>query len=97
VTTPRPSVRDVLRPPAELMLVCLQRAGGFRGVRLASFVNDWAIEEHRLGRQIGIEEFIRSWSAGKQKTAYNRQREFRAAFPELGPDATPHDLIVWSE
>jgi hypothetical protein len=87
--------RRPLRPPNELIALCLDRAGGRRGIRLASFVNDWAIEEMHAGHEIGIEQFSRSWSEGKRITAYTRLREFRAAFPEVGPKGTPHHIIVW--
>lgn len=92
---PKPSSRAPRRPPNELVLACLERVGGMRGVRLASFVNDWAIEELAVGREITPLEFANSWSAGKRATAYVRLNEFRVAFGELGPSATPHHLITW--
>lgn len=44
------------------------------------------------GGPIGIEEFSRWWKESRM-TAYRRQEEFRAMFPELGAHATPEALM----
>jgi hypothetical protein len=75
------------------MALCFERAGGLvAGVRLASFINDWAILEKRKSREITSTEFVQSWSGGRQATAYRRLAMFREAFPEYGEKGTPHSL-----
>ncbi len=92
---PRTSISDVLIPPNALMAECIGRVGTLRGFRLASFVNDWVIEERVLGRPVGIEEFAeRARSDRSRRTAHRRLVEFRQVFPEFGAKGTPHDLLA---
>jgi hypothetical protein len=84
-------------PPIELLNVCVVRRGVWRGALLADFVHSWAIAECEAGHKVGIEEYGRSWASVSRRTAYRRLSEFRATFPELGPDAVPGDMIVWRE
>jgi hypothetical protein len=67
-----------------------------RGVRLIYFVNEWISAEREAGgRELGVEEFARDYSRMPVRTVYRRLAQFRAAFPEVGPDGTPHHLIEW--
>ncbi len=66
-----------------------------RALRLASFVNDWLIEERAVGHALYFEEFARrARSTGSRRTAHRRLIEFRAAFPEFGAKGTPHDVLA---
>jgi hypothetical protein len=91
--------RRPAKPPVALLVLCFERTpNAFAGLRMASFINDWAIEERAQGREISVEDFAKTWSAGRRATAYTRLREFREAFPTLGPKGTPHQLgVEWPE
>ena len=72
-----------------LIGACIARAGWRKGPRLAQFIGEWALAEHAEGKQLGPEDFVAWWREGSRMTAYRRLGEFRQAFPELGPEATP--------
>lgn len=82
-------------PPAidklQLLGVCMA-FGRARGFQLYTFTEEWAVMVEAHGESIGIEDFAR-WSRLSRATAYRRLAHFRAAFPMLGPDATPEALM----
>lgn len=75
----------------QLLAVCLAFGRG-HGWQLYGFVEDWAIVLRSTGHSVGIEEFVRC-SGYERRKAYRRLAHYRAAFPMLGPDATPEALM----
>ncbi len=83
------------RPSDALMRLVFDRVGmGLRAWQMVTFVHEWAMCEAELGEPPGIERFG-AWSPGSTRNAYRHLAQFREAFKELGPSATPSDLIVW--
>ena len=78
------------RPPAALMVECIDRLDGLEGFRLATFVWAWVLME-RLDGEISIEDFA-AGSIMSRATCYRRLATFREAFPEYGAKGTPRDL-----
>lgn len=80
------------RPPRTLLELCVARAGLIKGAKLAEFIASWAIATGGLGHEPGVREFAEWWRLRSPRTAFNRLRDFRAAFPEYdtpGPLAAP--------
>jgi hypothetical protein len=76
----------------QLAALCAARAGLRRGGRLTEFIAEWELCVRAHGRAVNAEEYA-AWSWHSRATAYNRLREFRAAFPQLGPQGIPSDLM----
>jgi hypothetical protein len=81
------------RSRAGLYLLCIQRAGLRPGVRLIEFIEDWQSCVRQAGEPIGIERYTRLTRKYSHRTCYSRLLDFRAAFPELGPQAVPEALM----
>jgi hypothetical protein len=81
-----------VRIDTELLAECVTRAGWLRGPRIASYAAQWAILQADLHREPTSDEFGAYWEISR-RTAFRRLSEFREAFPELGPDATPSVVV----
>lgn len=77
------------RAPRTLLEVCVARAGMAKGARIAEFVITWAIATDALGHEPTVEEVAEWWRERTPRTLYRRLHDFRAAFPEFGPDGFP--------
>lgn len=71
-------------PPTQhvesLMGACIERAGFRKGVRLASWVVQYATAKRELGDDATIEQGAEFWHEGRA-TWTRRHAEWRAAFP----------------
>lgn len=86
VETGRRSSTDV---PSAWDRVRAVTKGTNRASNVAAFITMWAVALEDLGRDsIGIEEYI-AWAAVSGATAYRRQAEFRALWPEY---ETPNEI-----
>jgi hypothetical protein len=94
ISSPLPKPPKLRSPTVDLIASVLLAGGGWRAVKLASFVFDWVMLEGELGREVTPEEFANTWTPRARRTAYRRLAEFRKAFPEC---STPHDLGQWVE
>jgi hypothetical protein len=81
-----------MRDRRDLIALCISRGGFKEGARVAEFISEWEIAVRKHAGPIGIEEFSRWWKDSRP-TAYRRLITFRELFPELGPQATPQDLM----
>lgn len=61
--------------------VCLARGGMMKGTRVATYIVQWSMCGHDLGREPGMEEFVQWWGEPRS-TVYRQQQEFREVFPE---------------
>ncbi len=78
-----------------LLELCVARAGLRKGMRVCSFIIEWAICAGALGREPTVVEFIAWWKC-PTRTGWHRLAEFRATFattdtpqvfvPALGPE-----------
>ncbi len=78
-----------------LLELCVGRGGLRKGMRVCSFIIEWAICSGALGREPTVVEFIAWWKA-KDRTVWLRLAEFRGIFeteqtpqvfvPALGTD-----------
>jgi hypothetical protein len=71
---------------------CIRRQGFRRGAMVAEFITEWEVWLRSAGQDGGVEEFAQWWK-DSPRTAYRRLANFRAAFPELGKQATPSALM----
>jgi len=76
----------------EVLSLCVARGGYRSGRKVAQFIAEWELVVRSHGREISIAEF-HDWWKDSQATAYRRLAEFRALFPELGPQGKPDDLM----
>ena len=81
-----------MRDRKDLLQVCIQRGGYRKGAQVAEFILEWEIAVRKHVGPINISEFARWWK-DSERTAYRRLEDYRALFPELGPHATPQDLM----
>lgn len=72
--------------------LCIDQCGYRRGARLAEFIAEWEVCVRSYNRDVTSEEFA-AWWKDSRATTYRRLAEFREAFPQLGPHATPSALM----
>jgi len=80
----------------DLMADCVSAAGYLNGSKLAIFILLWGQAERDIGHRVGIEEFgewCEHQTLSTTRTAYRKLALFRSAFPQLGDQATPGDLV----
>lgn len=83
------------RPAKTVLEHCVVRLGFRRGSRCAYFISWWVLAVAQLDGKPTNDQVAEWWkeSEGGKRTMYERLAEFRHAFPELGPAATPADLV----
>lgn len=59
---------------------------------MAEFIAEWEVCVRSQRRDVSSEEFA-AWWKDSRATTYRRLAEFREAFPQLGPHATPSALM----
>ncbi len=77
----------------KLFLLCVDRGGVKRGARLYDFCEDWAAAVDANRGAVSMNEYSAWTRRYSSRTAYSRLAEFRAAFPELGPEGRPDALM----
>lgn len=75
-----------------LIELCVDRAGFRRGSKVMAFVIAWGRVREDLGRAPSIEEYAEWWKQPR-RTAFDEQKFFRAAFPELDSPAALLDAM----
>lgn len=84
---------NLLQTKGALWVVCVQRVGVREGAQLVQFCDDWAACVTAHDGAIGFEAYAKWTRAYSHRTAYNRLSLFRRAFPELGSDGSPEQLL----
>lgn len=82
-----------LQTKGALWVVCVSRAGVREGAQLVELCEDWARCVTVHDGPVGVEAYARWTRHYSYRTAYNRLATFRKAFPELGPQGSPEDLL----
>jgi hypothetical protein len=77
----------------KLFLLCVARAGSKRGARIYAFIEDWAAAVEANRGPVSMNHYANWTRRYSGRTAYVRLAEFRAIFPELGPDGQPAGLM----
>lgn len=77
---------------SEVLALCIERAGYRRGAQVCQFVWEWELYVRSTQSPGEIEAFS-TWWKDSRTTAYRRLVAFREAFPELGEQGTPNDLM----
>jgi hypothetical protein len=57
-----------------------------------AFITQWELCVRAHERVVTTEEYA-AWSPQSRATTYNRLRDFRMMFPQLGDDGLPSDLM----